>query len=35
LRYGLESHVAGAILIASSKASILTLPAILVLTGAW
>ena len=33
LRYGLESHVAGATLIASSIASILTLPAVLVLTG--
>jgi malonate transporter and related proteins len=35
LRYGLESHVAGATLIASSIASILTLPAVLVLTGGW
>jgi malonate transporter len=33
LRYGLASHVAGATLIASSIASILTLPAVLVLTG--
>jgi malonate transporter and related proteins len=35
LRYGLESHVAGATLIASSIVSILTLPAVLVLTGGW
>lgn len=35
LRYGLESHVAGSTLIASSIASIVTLPAAVVLTAAW
>lgn len=35
LRYGLETHVAGSTLIASSIASIVTLPAVLVLTAAW
>jgi predicted permease len=35
LRYGLQSHVAGSTLIVSSLASVVTLPAALVLTAGW
>jgi malonate transporter len=35
LRYGLESRVAGSTLLASSIASIVTLPAVLILTRGW